>query len=219
MKDFVGFIHCSVPGSWNSAWPILEILWIFIKEMNLNSEVLSVPLSELPSPPYPHLPLLLSSGPYHFFLGLLFNFPSQLYTPSIIAFNFHPPTLARSGISFLHSTTSKRREGLRSPLQTLSSVSFCCSVTRSCPTLCQPVDCKTPDFPVLYHLLELAQTHVHSVGDAIQPSHSLSSPSPPAFNLSKHQGLFIWVSSSHPVTKVLELQHQSFQWIFRTNFL
>ena len=68
---------------------------------------------------------------------------------------------------------------------------------------------------------ELAQTHVHRVSDAIQPPHPLSSPSPPAFNLSQHQGLFRWVSSSHQVSKVLELQlqHQSFQWIFRTDFL
>ena len=74
----------------------------------------------------------------------------------------------------------------------------------------------------LFHqLLELAQTHVHWIGDAIQPSHPLSSPSPPALNLSQHQGLFQWVSSSHQVAKVLALQfqHQSFQWIFRTDFL
>ena len=75
--------------------------------------------------------------------------------------------------------------------------------------------------PVHHQLLELTQTHVHQVGDAIQPSHPLSSPSPPAFNLSQYQGLFKWVSSSHLVSKVLEfqLQHQSFQWIFRTDFL
>ena len=74
---------------------------------------------------------------------------------------------------------------------------------------------------VLHHLPEFAQTHVHQVGDAIQPSHSLSSPSPPALNLSQHQGLSQWVSSSHQVAKVLELQlqHQSFQWIFRTDVL
>ena len=83
------------------------------------------------------------------------------------------------------------------------------------------MDCNTPGFPVHHQLLELAQTHVHWVGDAIQPSHPLASPSPPAFNLSQHQGLFQWVSSSHQVANVLELQlqHQSFQWIFRTNFL
>ena len=84
------------------------------------------------------------------------------------------------------------------------------------------MDCSTPGFPVLHQLQELNQTHVHWVGDAIQPSHPLPSPSPPAFfNLSQHQGLFKWVSSSHQVAKVLEfqLQHQSFQWIFRTDFL
>ena len=71
----------------------------------------------------------------------------------------------------------------------------------------------TPGLPVHHQLLESTQTHVHWVGDAIQPSHPLSSPSPPAFNLSQHQGLFKWVSSSHQVAKVLEfhLQHQSFQ--------
>ena len=67
--------------------------------------------------------------------------------------------------------------------------------------------------------LKLAQTHVHRVSDAILPSHPLSSPSPPAFNLSQHQDLFQWVSSSQQVAKVFEFQHQSFQWIFRTDFL
>ena len=70
--------------------------------------------------------------------------------------------------------------------------SCCCSVAQSCPTPCGPVDCSTPGFPVLYCLLELAQTHVHWVGDAIQPSHPLPSSSP-AVNLSQHQGLFQWV--------------------------
>ena len=95
------------------------------------------------------------------------------------------------------------------------------SVAQSCLTLCDPMNCSTPGFPVHHQLPELIQTHVHRVGDAIQPSHSLSSPSPPAFNLSQHQDLFQWVKSSHQVAKVLEfqLQHQSFQWIFRTDFL
>ena len=77
------------------------------------------------------------------------------------------------------------------------------------------MDCSMPGFPVHHPLAELAQTHVHRVGDAIQPSHPLSSPSPPALNLAQHQGLFKWVSSSHQVAKVLkfQLQHQSFQWI------
>ena len=74
---------------------------------------------------------------------------------------------------------------------TLGLLSLCCrSVTQSCPTLCDPMDCSMPDFPVLHHLLELAQTHVHWVSDATQPSHPLSSPSPPAFNHSQHRGLF-----------------------------
>ena len=78
----------------------------------------------------------------------------------------------------------------------------------------------TLGFPVLHHLPEFAQTYVHWVGDVIQPSHPLSFPSP-AFNLSQFQGLFKWVSSLHQVAKVLEFQfqHQSFQWIFRTDFL
>ena len=84
---------------------------------------------------------------------------------------------------------------------------------QSCPTLCDPMD-----FPVLHHLLEFAQTHVHWVGDAIQPSHPLLSPSPPTFNFSQHQGPFQWVSSSRQVATVLEFQHQSFQWIVRTDF-
>ena len=79
----------------------------------------------------------------------------------------------------------------------------------------------TPGLPVHRQLPEFTQTHVHWVSDAIQPSHSLSSPSPPAFNLSQHQGLSQWVNSLHQVVKVLELQlqHQSYQWIFRTDFL
>ena len=66
----------------------------------------------------------------------------------------------------------------------------CCSVTKSYLTLCDPMSCSLPGFPVLHYLLELAQTHVHQVGDAIQPSHPLLSPSLPTFNLSQHQGLF-----------------------------
>jgi len=83
------------------------------------------------------------------------------------------------------------------------------------------MDYSMPGFSNHHQLLELAQTHVHQVGDAIQPSHSLSPASPPVFNLSQKQGLFQWVSSSHQVAKVLEfqLQHQLFQQIFRTDFL
>ena len=76
------------------------------------------------------------------------------------------------------------------------------SVAQSCPTLSNPMDCSITGFPVHHQLLEFTQTHVHQVGDAIQPSHPLSSPPPPAFNLSQNQGLFQWVSSSPQVAKV-----------------
>ena len=102
----------------------------------------------------------------------------------------------------------------------LNSVQFS-SVAQPCLTLCIPMDCSTPGVPVHHQLPEPTQTHVHCVGDAIQPSHPQSSPSPPTFNLSQNQGLFQWVSSLHQVAKVLalQLQHQSFQWILRTDFL
>ena len=91
------------------------------------------------------------------------------------------------------------------------------SVAQLCPTFLRLHRCSMPGFAVNHQLLELAQTHVHWVGDAIQPSH----PSPPAFNLSQHGGLFQWISSLHQVANVLELQlqNQFFQWIFRTDFL
>ena len=97
----------------------------------------------------------------------------------------------------------------------------CCSVAKSCLTLCDSMNWSKPGFPVFNYLLEFAQTHVHWVDNAIQPSHPLSSPSPPALNLSQDQGLFQCVGSLHQVTKVLELQlqHQYFQWIFRVDFL
>ena len=88
------------------------------------------------------------------------------------------------------------------------------SVTQSCPTPCNPMNHSTPGLPVYHQLPESTQTHVHWIGDALQPPHPLSSPSPPALNLSQDQGLFKWVSSLHQVAKVLEfqLQHQSFKW-------
>ena len=111
-------------------------------------------------------------------------------------------------------------EGWRLGL-TLFQFSQLSSVAQLCPTLGDPMDCSTQGFLVHHQLLEFTQTHVHWVSDATQPSHPLSSPSPPAFNLSQHQGLFKWVGSLHQVAKALEfqLQHQSFQWIFRTDFL
>ena len=96
-----------------------------------------------------------------------------------------------------------------------------CSVAQSCLTLCDPMNRSTPGVPVHHQLRESTQTYVHWVSDAIQPSHLLSSPSPPALNLSQHQGLFQWLSSLHQVAKVWEfqLQHQSFQWTPRTGLL
>ena len=94
-------------------------------------------------------------------------------------------------------------------------------MVKLCLTLRSCMNCSTSGFPVLHHLLEFAPTHVLWVSDAIQPSHPLSPPSPLALNLSQHQGLFQWVGSSCQVAKRLELQlqHQSFQWIFRVDFL
>ena len=95
------------------------------------------------------------------------------------------------------------------------------SVAQSCPTLCNPMNRSIPGLPVHHQLLEFTQTHVHLVSDAIQPSHPLSSPSPPAPNPSQHQSLFQWVNSLHEVAKVLEFQlkHHSFQRNPRANLL
>ena len=101
-----------------------------------------------------------------------------------------------------------------------TSVQFS-SVAQSCLTLCDPMIRSTPGLPVQHNLPEFTQTHVHRVGDAIQPSHHLLSPSPPTPNPSQRQGLFQWVNSSHEEAKVLEfqLQHQSFQWTPKTYLL
>ena len=130
-------------------------------------------------------------------------------------------------ITFMKETVirhqlASRRIGLGLDVHSAWVRSFCCcSADLSCPTLCDPMDGSTPGFPILHYLLEFAQTHVHWVDDAIQPSQSLSSPSPPALNHSHHQGLLQWFCSMQQVAKVLELQlqHQSFQWIFRTDLL
>ena len=96
---------------------------------------------------------------------------------------------------------------------TLFHLSQFSSAAQSCLTLCDPMNCSMLGLPVHHQLPEFTQTHVHRVRDAIQPSHPLSSPSPPAPNHSQHQSLFQWVNSSHEVAKVLEfqLQHHSFQ--------
>ena len=89
-----------------------------------------------------------------------------------------------------------------------ATIVYCCSVAKLCLTL-WPHGCSAPGFTVLHYLLEFAQTHVHWVSDAIQPSHPLSSPSPPALNLSQHQNLFQWVCPSCQMVKILKLQHHS----------
>ena len=99
-----------------------------------------------------------------------------------------------------------------------SSVQFCRSVLSDS---LWPMDCSMPGLPVHHQLLEFTQIHAHWVSETIQPSHPLSSPSPPALNLSQHQGLFKWVSSLHQVAKILkfQLQHQFFQWKPKTYLL
>ena len=141
-----------------------------------------------------------------------------LYTESKKKNNSNPDTQKRLVVA------RGRQAGKGFWKETSKGTNFCCdccSVTQSFLTPSDPMDCSTPGFLVLHHLPELVQTHVHCLSDAIQPSHLLSSPSPPAFNLSQHQGLFKWVSPSHQVAKVLELQpqHQSLQWIFKIDFL
>ena len=128
---------------------------------------------------------------------------------------FRKGSRTRDQIANIHWIIQKARE-----FQKNISVQFS-SVSQWCPTLYEPMDCSMPGLPVHHQLQDFTPTHVHWVSDAIQPSHPPSSPSPPAFNLSQHQGLFQWVSSSHQVAKILEfqLQHQSFQWIFRTDLL
>ena len=110
-------------------------------------------------------------------------------------------------------------------LRSASPLMLCCcsssSVAKYCPTLCDPMNCSMAGFFVLHDLLEFAQTHVHWVSEVIQPSHPLSPPSPLALSPSQNQCLFQWVCCSHQLAKVLELQlqHQSFQRIFRVDFL
>ena len=157
--------------------------------------------------------LFMSHSRQEYWSGLPFPFPVDHILSELLTMT-HPSSVALQGMA--HSFT----ELDKAFVHVISLVQFS-SITQSCPTLCSPMNCSTPGFSVHHQLLELAQTHVHRVGDAIQPSHPLSSPSPSAFNLSQHQDLFKWFVSLHQMARVLEfqLQHQSFQWIFRTDFL
>ena len=116
---------------------------------------------------------------------------------------------------FIHTHTQTH-----TPTQTQWNIQFS-SVTQSCATLCDPMNRSTPGLPVHHHLPEFTQTHIHWVGDAIQPSHPRSSPFPPAPNPSQHHSLSQWVNSSHEVAKVLEFQlyHNSFQRTPRADLL
>ena len=141
----------------------------------------------------------------------------------------HIKTWRENTFPFYFSKSRAHWEQIHSPCLTrvhvtrvypCAGVSFCCccSVTRSCLTLCDPMDYSRAGFAVPHHLPEFVQVHVPWVSDPIQPSHPLPLSSPFAFNLSQHQDLFQWLISSHQVAKVLELQHQSFQWVFRVDF-
>jgi len=110
--------------------------------------------------------------------------------------------VGRKFIEFLLEHCTEKFKQTLWPTQVKLSVKFSCLVVL---TLCDPMDCSMPGLPVHHQLLEFTQTYVHWVSDAIQPSHPLLSPSPPAFNLSQHHGLFQWVSSSHQVVRYWSL--------------
>ena len=118
-----------------------------------------------------------------------------------------------------HKTMAKSKIAMN-PRNCASSISLecCCSVTQSRLTLCDHMDCSVPVFPVLHYLPVFPQIHVHRISDSVYPSHPRLPHSFPALNLSQRQGLFRWVGSSYQVAKILELQHQSFQWIFRVDY-
>ena len=153
-------------------------------------------------------PLSMGFFRQEYWSGLLCPPPGDLPDPRNKPTSLMSPALA--GVFF---TTKEPREALK-----LTSVQFS-SVAQSCLTLYDPMNRSTPGLPVYHQLPESTQTHVQWMGDAIQPSHPLMSPSPPAHKLSQYQGLFKWVSPLHQVTKVLEfqIQHQSFQRTPRTD--
>ena len=140
-------------------------------------------------------PLSMGFSRQEYWSGLPFPSPGDLLNPGV------EPWVSR--IAGRRSTIWATREALIKGSIWRVQLS---SVAQSCPTLCDPMNPSTPGLPVHHQLPEFTQTHVHRVSDAIQPSHPLSSPSPPAPNPSQHQGLFQWVNSSHEVAKVLEFQ-------------
>ena len=149
-------------------------------------------------------------------VGNMVSGSSAFSKPSL---NIWKPRWAGHGGEIWQTVVHWRREWQTTSVFLPREINQFGSVTQLYLTLCDPVDCSIPDLHVHHQLPELAQTHVHWVGDAIQPSHPLLSPCSSAFDLSQHQDLFQWVSSLHQVAKVLEfqLQHQSFQWTPRTD--
>ena len=124
------------------------------------------------------------------------------------------PDIAKSAGVGTEATKPPLVENHCSTWSSMSLTLACYSVTQLCLTLCNPMDCSTPCLSVHHQLLEFTQTHVHWISDAIQPSHPLLAPFPPAFNLSQHQSLHQWVGSSHHVAKILELQLNSCSYVF-----
>ena len=145
---------------------------------------------------------------------------SKLLNSRVVFFFFFERNLRSSNLPALKNNTQRQKTYSLNPVlrnMLITGGQFSCSVM----TLCDPMNCSTPGFLALYSLPDFTQTHVHWVSDAIKPSYPLLPPSPPALNLSHHQGLFRWVGCQHQVAKVLEiqLQHQFFHWIFRVDFL
>ena len=150
-------------------------------------------------------PLSMGFPRQEYWTGLPFPLPGDLSDPGIEPVFCHLLHWQADSLPLSHLGSTK-------------NLKFSGSVN---PTLCNPMRCSMPGLPVFHHLPEFAQTHVHWVGDIIQPSHPLPSPPPPACNHSHHQSLFQWVYSTYQVAKVLDLklQHQPFKWIFRIDFL
>ena len=146
-------------------------------------------------------------------LGLAFSFKEYPDGIDWMKVTTHISLVAYSPRTTAGPRKSQKVEGSSTSSQELESGQFSSVQSLSCVQLCNPMNHSTSGHPVHHQLLEFTQTHVHWVGDAIQPSHPLLSPSPPVPNPSQHQGLFKWVSSLHQVAKLLEfqLQHGSFQ--------
>ena len=148
------------------------------------------------------------------FIKIFFNLTIKIFSATLKFFSLSD----KVSLYFKESNHSKKWIPLTRKRETMNFLLFSCSVMYDS---LRPHGLQHADFPALHYIMEFAETHVHWISDAIQPSHPLSSPSPPTFNLSQHQGLLQWVNTSHKVAKVLELQfkHQSLQWIFRIDFL